>query len=311
MTKGGIHIKKKNIGSFTEYCGGQVTEECISRGKNSPSAAIRKKATFAKNARSWHHEDGGVLYAQEGATVNLKYFKNPNIKFQGSELPKDKDEDEKTTSTKITSTSTSTEPDEDWTTQYIRNYTGMSGTTVQQDSTTGIYSTTSVSAPSSAKDAMSYLMSKGLSKEAAAGVVGVFTAESGLRAGIVNKEEDKLYGSTAGRGLGQWSNERRKQYDDYMKDKDVSLQADLDFFLADLESRPLVKQALQNATSVDDAVRAMHLGYENGSVGAMATPEQLTSTYTRAWAKAGYGPYNYEKSHGKRLNYAQSAYQSI
>ena len=50
-----IKIKEKNKGSFTKYCGGNVTEECIRRGKNSPDPKIRKKATFAKNARSWNH----------------------------------------------------------------------------------------------------------------------------------------------------------------------------------------------------------------------------------------------------------------
>jgi hypothetical protein len=25
----GIHIKKKNRGKFTEYCGGEVTDKCI------------------------------------------------------------------------------------------------------------------------------------------------------------------------------------------------------------------------------------------------------------------------------------------
>jgi hypothetical protein len=53
-------------------------------------------------------------------------------------------------------------------------------------------------------------MSKGFNKEAAAGITGVFMAESGLIAGRTNQEEDAAYGSTAGRGLGQWSNERRK-----------------------------------------------------------------------------------------------------
>lgn len=48
-----IKIKKKNVGSFTRYCGGNVTEECIRKGKNSPSPAIRKKATFAANSRRW------------------------------------------------------------------------------------------------------------------------------------------------------------------------------------------------------------------------------------------------------------------
>ena len=49
-----IHIKKKNRGSFTRWCGGNVTEECIKRGKNSPNPAIRKKATFAANSRKWN-----------------------------------------------------------------------------------------------------------------------------------------------------------------------------------------------------------------------------------------------------------------
>lgn len=50
-----IRIKKKNRGSFTRWCGGNVTEECIKRGKNSPSSSIRKKAVFADNARHFKH----------------------------------------------------------------------------------------------------------------------------------------------------------------------------------------------------------------------------------------------------------------
>lgn len=51
---GKIHIKKKNRGKFTEYCGGKVTSECIARGKASSSPTIRKRATFAANSRRWH-----------------------------------------------------------------------------------------------------------------------------------------------------------------------------------------------------------------------------------------------------------------
>lgn len=50
-----IHIKKENRGKFSSYCGGKVTEECIRRGKNSPDPKIRKRATFAANARKWKH----------------------------------------------------------------------------------------------------------------------------------------------------------------------------------------------------------------------------------------------------------------
>lgn len=58
----GIHIKKKNRGKFTEYCGGKVTDECISRAKKSKNPKLRKRATFAANARKWKHEKGGIIH---------------------------------------------------------------------------------------------------------------------------------------------------------------------------------------------------------------------------------------------------------
>lgn len=67
---GGIHIKKANRGKFTEYCGGKVTSECIARGKRSSSPAVRKRATFAQNARGWHHSFGGWLNTQGGDFSN-------------------------------------------------------------------------------------------------------------------------------------------------------------------------------------------------------------------------------------------------
>ena len=62
LAKGGrIHIKPENRGKFTKYCGGKVTSECIARGKRSSDPAVRKRATFAANARKWHHAFGGDL----------------------------------------------------------------------------------------------------------------------------------------------------------------------------------------------------------------------------------------------------------
>lgn len=58
---GKIHIKKANRGKFTKYCGGKVTSECIAKGKRSSDPAVRKRATFAANARKWHHAFGGDL----------------------------------------------------------------------------------------------------------------------------------------------------------------------------------------------------------------------------------------------------------
>lgn len=59
----GIHIKKKNRGKFTDYCGGKVTEACIQKGLRSSNPTTRKRANFARNARGWSkkHKEGGVL----------------------------------------------------------------------------------------------------------------------------------------------------------------------------------------------------------------------------------------------------------
>lgn len=78
-----IHIKEKNKGSFTKWCGGNVTNECIQRGKNSSNPKIRKKATFAANVRRWKHKDGGILQKyQLGGFVNPAMaaipYMNPN-----------------------------------------------------------------------------------------------------------------------------------------------------------------------------------------------------------------------------------------
>ena len=51
LKNGGIHIKPENKGKFTEYCRGKVTAECIAKGKRSNDPKIRKRATFADNAR--------------------------------------------------------------------------------------------------------------------------------------------------------------------------------------------------------------------------------------------------------------------
>lgn len=62
FAKGGkIHIKPENKGKFTKYCGGKVTSECIAKGKRSSDPAVRKRATFAANARKWKHAFGGDL----------------------------------------------------------------------------------------------------------------------------------------------------------------------------------------------------------------------------------------------------------
>lgn len=72
---GGIHIKKKNRGKFTDYCGGKVTEAYIRKGKNSSNPTTRKRATFAQNARNWN-AFGGWLNTQGGDFTNGVTFIN-------------------------------------------------------------------------------------------------------------------------------------------------------------------------------------------------------------------------------------------
>lgn len=80
---GGIHIKKKNKGKFTDYCNGKVTQECINRGKHSSNPITRKRATFADNARHFKHKLGSKLnkFQQGGSFDVVEYIKaieNPN-----------------------------------------------------------------------------------------------------------------------------------------------------------------------------------------------------------------------------------------
>nr|DAP18857.1 MAG TPA: hypothetical protein [Crassvirales sp.] len=106
FAKGGkIHIKPENRGKFTKYCGGKVTSECIAKGKRSSDPAVRKRATFAANARKWHHAFGGDLLTNgaewdnglriignggtheenpmEGVPMGMDAEGNPNLVEQG------------------------------------------------------------------------------------------------------------------------------------------------------------------------------------------------------------------------------------
>lgn len=61
---GKIHIKPENRGKFTELK--KRTGHSASWFKENGTPAQRKMATFALNARKWHHADGGYLFALGG-----------------------------------------------------------------------------------------------------------------------------------------------------------------------------------------------------------------------------------------------------
>jgi hypothetical protein len=58
-----IEAKKKNWisgiikkpGSFTNYCGGEVTNACIAKGKKSKNPKTRKRANLAANFRKMNY----------------------------------------------------------------------------------------------------------------------------------------------------------------------------------------------------------------------------------------------------------------
>ena len=91
----GIHIKPSKRGSFTRWCGGNVTEECIRKGKNSPNTAIRKKATFADNARHFKHKKGGKAFVNGVNVLDsnpdaYKYVKKKvKMRQQGGLIPQE------------------------------------------------------------------------------------------------------------------------------------------------------------------------------------------------------------------------------
>lgn len=51
--------KKHTVGSFTEWCGGKVTESCIERGLRSKDEKIRRRAQLAKNFRELKKKEMG------------------------------------------------------------------------------------------------------------------------------------------------------------------------------------------------------------------------------------------------------------
>ena len=74
---GGIHIKEKNKGKFTDYCGGKVTSECIQRGLHSSNPTTRKRANFARNARKWHGNGGWLDEINNNPFFTLIKFVDP------------------------------------------------------------------------------------------------------------------------------------------------------------------------------------------------------------------------------------------
>lgn len=276
-----------------------------------------------KRAAAKHLKNNNILYGQKGAELNMisvigKHF-TPHWSqtvspFQSAQtqaplMPIHNDESEPAST--------------DWAQARLDSFSFLSdspGSTQQQETQS---KPLSKNTQQRMVQAMQCLLSKSkMSPEAAAGVIGVFMAESGLTPGKYNESERELYGELGGgRGLAQWTNvgkkngtgRRRDAYEAFLNGRTPTLELDLDFFLKELQSRPKVLAILNNPDStIEDAVYAMHRGYENGTFKAFATPEQMGSKYTKAWAKNPYitRKYDFNESEQTRFRLAQQAYKA-
>lgn len=89
FAKNGIKIKDSTKGTFTKYCKGKVTQDCIDKAKRSGNKKLIKKAVFAENARKWKHQNGGRL--MQMYTALLKRNIDPQLAFETARLAKIED----------------------------------------------------------------------------------------------------------------------------------------------------------------------------------------------------------------------------
>jgi hypothetical protein len=132
--------------------------------------------------------------------------------------------------------------------------------------------------------AYNYLINKGLSKEAAAGIVGNLQAESGLNTTIKGKADNK--GSI---GIAQWHSGRKRGLLNFAKQQnrnydDLDLQLDYIVYELDQPEYKIAKNKISTAKNPQDAALAFMNHYEKPA----------------EWAK--------KQSMGQRVGVAQSLY---
>lgn len=313
---GSIHIKEQNKGKFTDYCGGKVTNECINKGKNSPSSTIRKRATFAANSRKWKHENGGNVHNPFHTVSVLDGTKNVDRKTlklkkhqQGGNIQKyfakyetlDPVDIEQWSSPNPLSTVNSVRmpetpkiKSETQTPEEKQNFK-VTYVDYEKPSNPKITENEPITGNDNVSKAFNFFMSKGLTREQAGGFIGNFLAESQLNPQAINKEEKSAGLSGYGRGIAQWSNDRIKNFEKLYNKKieDSSLEEQLNFAWHEMEQRPVFLNALRNAKNSDEASELVYRGFENGGANALATPKQLQDVYSRAWKNLGYRDYVY------------------
>ena len=165
---------------------------------------------------------------------------------------------------------------------------------------------------------MRYLMERyGLSKEAAAGIAGVIQRESNWNPAAENLSE-KARGLKYGRGLCQWSNNwgvkafpewYQKVFGVRKYPNEVPLEHQLDYLMTgQAENGSIKKEFLQiihkPGVTVEEAARAMYLGYENGGT-------KLASFERLAQVRAYGGASGVAKQYRDRISSSLGFYESM
>jgi hypothetical protein len=170
-----------------------------------------------------------------------------------------------------------------------------------------------------AERGIKYLMDKyGLSKEAAAGIAGVIQKESGWNPGAQNQQEKAKGYKGFGRGLCQWSNNwgikdfpewYYKNFGERKYPDEVPLEHQLDYLMTGLGEDGIRKEEFlkiihKPGVTVEEATKAMLLGYENGG-------KHLASFTALAGVKAYGGVSGVNKMYADRASAALGFYNIL
>lgn len=144
--------------------------------------------------------------------------------------------------------------------------------------------------------AMNYFITKGFSKEQAAGIVGNFLRESGMNPTKINEVEKEKGYKGYGRGIAQWSNDRIKQfrawhqqkYGDPLSPEEAPLEHQLEYAYLEMQSRPAFMNAIMNTDNPIEAGDFVLRGFENGGSNAMASVADMNRVYGAAATKNTY-----------------------
>lgn len=282
MASYGIKIKPENKGKFTDYCGGEVTEDCIQRGKNSSDPAVRKRATFAANARVWKHQQGGKL-ADAFTTYSSMALGPVDLPTFRADIaaPVDTEHDDPADSIG-SSTSTTTTGNDDLR-EFIHSLRSnatptseeQTATATQTEETPAQETVTPQTGELQGKyaDAQKALYIKNklmqelnLTEAQAEGFVVNFNWESNLNPHIVAKPSErggkKFSGGDA--GLCQWTGSRARKFREMYGHsvQDGTLEEQVNYAIWEIKQMPNLMRAVSQAKDIKQAARAVLLGFE-------------------------------------------------